>query len=45
MKIKDPKLYDFYKAEFGQKKSRSKPKVKLKPEIDLNVSPSKDLKH
>jgi len=43
MKIKDPKLYEFYKAEFGQKKSRSKPKVKLKS--DFNVASSKDLKH
>jgi len=43
MKIKDPKLYQFYKAEFGQKKSRSKPKVKLKS--DSNVVSSKDLKH
>ena len=43
MKIKDPKLYEFYKAEFGQKKSRSKPKVKLKS--DFNVVSSKDFKH
>jgi len=43
MKIKDPDLYEFFKAEFDKKKT-SKIKLKVKSKPDLNTVSCKDIK-